>query len=360
MLWPKGAWEALEGAATLARMILVTGGAGFIGSHVCAELLGAGRAVAVFDDFSHSTPAAIDRIAAVTGRRPEVFRGDVRDAAVLGQAIERTGARTVVHLAAMKSVPDSFRRPEEFRRANVEGVQSLLDAGRRTGVRRIVFSSSATVYAAADAPLDEGAPLGPCSPYGQSKLEAEQLLQRAALTDSAAAMAIVILRYFNVGGAHESGLLGDEGVPDGGDIVSSMLRARSTGEPFRVYGTRFATRDGTCERDYVHVQDLAALHVRAIDWMQGHTGAHVFNAGSGRGSTVLEVLRAFEQASASRLPWIATEPRAGDRAGYLADTGQCERILGWVASRDLSTLMTHAIRWHARGFPPGGAHGAVR
>ncbi|MGA0571635.1 UDP-glucose 4-epimerase GalE [Variovorax sp. VNK109] len=324
-------------------MILVTGGAGFIGSHVCAELLGAGRTVAVFDDFSHSTPAAIDRIAAVAGRRPAVFRGDVRDAAALSDAIERTSATSVIHLAGMKSVPKSFLMPGEFHDANVRGVQTLLDVTRRSGVRRIIFSSSATVYAPATGPVGEDAALAPCSPYGQSKLQAERLLQGAAVDG----MAVAILRYFNASGAHESGALGDAFTPQGDDVVSSLLRARSLGIPFRVHGMAFGTRDGTAERDYVHVQDLAGLHVRVTDWLGDRPGLHIFNAGSGRGSTVLEALRMFEQACGQTLPWVCADPRPGDLASYVADMGRCARELQWSAFRGLAAVMNDALRWHA-------------
>ncbi len=324
-------------------MILVTGGAGYIGSHVCAELLGAGRAIAVFDDFSRSTPAAIDRIATLTGRRPEVFRGDVRDATALGHALYQTKARTVIHLAGMKSVAKSFLVPSAFHAVNVQGVQALVSAARRAGVQHIVFSSSATVYAPACGPVAEDAALEPASPYARSKLEAEQRLQGAA----DAGLSVAILRYFNAGGAHESGALGDEFMRDGDDIVSSLVRAQRQALPFRIHGTGFDTRDGSCERDYVHVQDLAGLHLRVIDWLDGRAGLHVFNAGSGQGTTVLEALQAFEYVSGGHMPWVAAAPRPGDRASYLADTTKCTLELGWSAARPLTTQLRDALRWYA-------------
>ena len=331
--------------------ILVTGGAGYIGSHLCVALIDAGFAPFVLDDFSNSRPAVIDRIAAITGCRVPVAVGDIGDAGFLDRVLAENSFAGVIHLAGMKSVAESCREPLRYYRNNLGGTLNLCAAMRRHGVRTLLFSSSATVYGASAAvPVRESAPLSAANPYGRSKLMSERLLADLAAGEAAAAnpWKIAALRYFNPVGAHRSGLLGEEPLGEPGNLVPYVAEVALGKRPhLNVWGNTYDTRDGTGIRDYLHVMDLAEGHVAALRYIRGadRGGYHVWNLGTGRGYTVLEVVAAFERASGRAVPCVMAPPRAGDVAESCADVGRAFAELGWRARRDLDEMMADVWRW---------------
>lgn len=324
--------------------LLVCGGAGYLGSHLCVTLLQVGHDVRVYDDFSTGTRRALARAEAITGRTLEVVEGDVRDGARLRPAL--AGVHAVLHLAAKKSVAESARRPDAYRDNNVGGTIALLAAMRAEGVRRLVFSSSAAVYGDATVvPVPEQAPLRPTSVYGRTKQHMEQVVaERAAAWPEFAA---VSLRYFNPVGAHPSGRLGESprGEPD--NLMPRLARAAGTrGASLRVFGGDYPTPDGTCVRDYVHVQDLAQAHAAAIECVvRSDGGVTTLNLGTGRGTSVLQLLHAFEQASGRRIPYEIVDRRPGDIAALWADVARARDVLGWQAERGIEVMCADAWRW---------------
>jgi UDP-glucose 4-epimerase len=333
-------------------MILVTGGAGYIGSHTCIELLNAGHEVFVIDNLRNSSRVALDRIKQICGRAPLFRKGDIRDRALLTNLMMRYGVSAVVHFAGLKSVGESVEEPITYYDNNVGGTISLLAAMRDAGVSKLVFSSSATVYGEPQRlPLDESHPLSATNPYGRSKLIIEDMLRdhHKALPN----WSIVILRYFNPVGAHASGLIGESPLGTPNNLLPYVAQVAVGLRPhLTIFGNDYPTMDGTGVRDYVHVVDLAVGHVRALDKIQDPQLLTV-NLGTGSGFSVLEVVDAFAKASGRLIPIVAGPRRPGDVAACYADPSAAERLLGWKARRSLADMCADHWRWqqsHPFGF----------
>jgi UDP-glucose 4-epimerase len=328
-----------------ALRILVTGGAGYIGSHTCLVLLEAGHDVTVLDNLGNGSRQALDRVERLTGCPVRFVHGDVRDPHCLEEAVQ--GADAVVHFAALKAVGESCLQPLRYFDNNISGTISLLSAMQAAGVSRIVFSSSATVYGAPDVvPIREDAPLRVTNPYGRSKLVSEELIRDWCLATRTAGA--VLLRYFNPVGAHPSGRLGEDpaGVP--GNLMPFVSQvAVGRREHLEVFGSDYATRDGTGVRDYLHVMDLAEAHASAVEYALGLRGCEAINLGTGMGTSVLELVRAFEAASGRTVPIRMVGRRAGDVAEIFADPSRAAAALGWRATRNLQQMCADTWRWQS-------------
>lgn len=327
--------------------LLVTGGAGYIGSHTIVELLQAGHEVVCIDNYVNSSPEALARVERIAGRRVTQIAGDVRDAALLDRIFAQHGIDGVIHFAALKAVGESVARPLAYYDNNVGGTLALAAAMQRAGVTCLVFSSSATVYGVPrELPLREDAPLSATNPYGQTKLMVEQVLRDLAAAD--ARWSIVSLRYFNPIGAHASGLIGE----DPHDVPNNLFPfitqvAAGKRERLNVFGKDWPTPDGTGVRDYLHVVDLAAGHVRAFEYARTRTGCIEINLGTGRGTSVLELVRAFEQATGRRVPYSIAPRRPGDVAACWADPSRAHELLGWRAERSIGQACADGWRWQS-------------
>ena len=335
--------------------VLLTGGTGYIGSHTCVELIGAGYRTVLLDNLCNSSPVVVDRIAKITGTRPAFVEGDVRDRPLLDRMLGEQSIDAVVHFAGLKAVGESVAHPLDYYANNVCGTATLLQAMGARGARRIVFSSSATVYGmATHMPLTESSPTGPVNPYGHSKLMVEQMLQDLARSD--ARWRVLCLRYFNPVGAHESGMIGEDPRNIPNNLMPFVAQVAIGRLPkLQVFGSDYATPDGTGVRDYIHVMDLARGHVAALKRLMGDTPVEhpAVNLGTGRGHSVLEVVRAFEAASGRPVPYDVVDRRGGDVAVSYADAGLAQFYLGWAAERSLDTMCADAWRWQAanpRGY----------
>lgn len=331
-------------------MILVTGGAGYIGSHTCVELLNAGCAVTVFDNFSNSHPESLARVERITGKSVRVIRGDCRDRAALVAALRESRATAVIHFAGLKAVGESVQQPMAYYDNNVVGSLRLLEAMQECGVQQLVFSSSATVYGDPQRlPLTEDHPLSATNPYGRTKLMVEEILRDVQRSD--ASWRICILRYFNPVGAHASGLIGEDpqGMPNNLlPFVAQVAVGRR--EYLNVWGNDYSTPDGTGVRDYIHVVDLALGHLKALealDRLERPGECLTVNLGTGNGYSVLEIVRAFEAASGKPVPYKVAPRRPGDVASCYADPEQALKSLGWRAARGLSEMCADAWRWQS-------------
>ena len=327
--------------------ILVTGGAGYIGSHTCVELLAAGEEVVVFDNFSNSHPEALRRVEQITGRTLAVVEGDIRDQAALEAALRRYGCRSVIHFAGLKAVGESAEKPLAYYDNNVIGTHRLLSAMQNCGVDTLVFSSSATVYGEPQQlPLTEDHPLSATNPYGRTKLFIEEMLRDFHAANPS--WRIGILRYFNPVGAHDSGLIGEnpQGTPNNlMPLVAQVAVGRR--EQLQVWGSDYPTHDGTGVRDYIHVIDLALGHLKALERLNEPQCFSV-NLGTGIGYSVLDVIKAFEVASERNVPYQLSQRRPGDVATCYANPGLAERLLGWKAERNLSAMCRDHWRWQQR------------
>lgn len=327
--------------------LLVTGGAGYIGSHACVELLAAGHEVVVVDNLCNSRREVLGRIERIAGRPVAFHQCDVRDEAALRAIFGQHAIDAVLHFAGLKAVDESVARPLEYYDNNVGGTLALCAAMRASGLRRLVFSSSATVYGDPDAvPVREDHPLRPTNPYGRSKAMIESILQDLARSDPA--WKVALLRYFNPVGAHESGLIGEDpdGVPNNlMPFIAQVAVGRR--EALNVYGNDYPTPDGTGVRDYIHVVDLARGHLAALERLDAAEGVLTVNLGTGRGYSVLEVVEAFRQASGREIPYRIVARRPGDVAASYADPSLAKRLLGWRAERDLVQMCRDAWRWQS-------------
>lgn len=326
-------------------MILVTGGAGYIGSHICAELARVGRDFVILDNLSNSSTDAVDRLQQLVGRTVPFHAGDVRDTALLDRIFTEHEVSSVIHLAGLKSVAESVANPIDYFDNNVAGTVRLLESMRRADCKTLVFSSSATVYgAAATMPVTEDAPCMAVSPYGRTKLMVEEMLSDLHASDPA--WRIARLRYFNPAGAHESGLIGESprGTPNN---LMPYLAQVASGErsAVTVFGGDYPTPDGTGVRDYIHVVDLAEGHVAALDFLADNPQDVVLNLGTGSGTSVLEMIAAFAKASARSVPFEIAARRPGDVATCYADVDRARRVLGWTATRNLDQMCGDAWRW---------------
>jgi UDP-glucose 4-epimerase len=338
--------------------VLLTGGAGYIGSITCVRLIEAGEQPFIYDNLVNSKPAVIDRIAAVTGVRPVFVQGDIRDRGRLDSLLQSHRIDAVIHFAGLKAVGESVRRPLDYYDNNVHGSRVLFGALHNAGVRTAVFSSSATVYGAAQsAPIDERAPVRPSNPYGRTKLIVEGMLDDLALAEPD--WSVTMLRYFNPAGAHPSGLLGEDpqGVPN--NLMPYIAQVAVGRRPrLTVFGDDYPTADGTGVRDYIHVMDLVDGHIAALRHCHGQAGARVYNLGTGRGHSVLEVIAVFERICGRPIPYVVAPRRAGDVASCWADPALAARQLGWHAQRGLDEMCRDAWRWQCanpEGYAPPGA-----
>lgn len=329
----------------MTRTILVTGGAGYIGSHAVIELRAAGYDVVVYDNLCNSSPEVLNRLARITGRKVPFVQGDIRDAAALRAVLAGHRIDAVIHFAGLKAVGESVAQPLTYYDNNVIGTNILLGCLAAAGVRRFVFSSSATVYGDPErVPLDETARTGATNPYGRTKWIIELILQDLAISDPS--WGLGLLRYFNPVGAHESGLIGEDpgGTPN--NLMPFIAQVAVGRHPkLKVFGDDWPTRDGTGVRDFIHVVDLARGHVAALDRVFRETGAWTVNLGTGIGYTVLELARAFEKASSRAVPYEVVARRPGDIAECYADPSKANRELGWHAGRDLAAMCADTWRW---------------
>ena len=341
--------EAIEPTDTC---VLVTGGAGFIGSHTVIELLQSGYEVVVVDDLSNASVVALDRVRQIVGdeaaSRLTFYEDNVLDRDALDRIFDEHPIDRVIHFAGFKAVGESVKKPVEYYHNNIESTLTLVDVMRNHGCKSIIFSSSSTVYGDPDKlPLTEESPKKACTnPYGWTKWMIEQILTDLHTADPE--WDVVMLRYFNPIGAHESGLIGEDpkGIPNNlvpyvAQVAVGKLKA------VQVFGDDYPTPDGTGVRDYIHVVDLAKGHVAALAWMNGKTGVEVFNLGTGKGTSVLEVIRAFSKACGKELPYVIKPRRGGDIAANWCDASKAERLMGWKAQYDIDDMCRDSWNWQS-------------
>jgi UDP-glucose 4-epimerase len=332
--------------------ILLTGGAGYIGSHTCVALIEAGFTPVILDNFSNSHPAVLQRLAQITGQAVACEKGDVLDTPWVEAVLRRHRIAAVLHFAGDKAVGESVAQPLKYYRNNIGGAVSLLEAMQATDCRTLVFSSSATVYGdPASVPITEDFPRRHTNPYGHTKLVIEDMLAAMQVADSSWKLAV--LRYFNPVGAHPSGLIGEDpsGIPN--NLMPFVAQVAIGKRPYlNVYGNDYATPDGTGVRDYIHVQDLAEGHVAALQSLLDKGESFTVNLGTGHGNSVLEVVHAFEQASGRPIPYQIAPRRPGDVAQCYADTALALGLLGWRAKHTLEGMCADAWRWQS-GNPDG-------
>ncbi|GAM58405.1 UDP-glucose 4-epimerase [Vibrio ishigakensis] len=334
--------------------VLVTGGMGYIGSHTCIQLIEAGMTPIIFDNLYNSKASVIGRLKEVTGQDIEFVQGDIRDRALMVETLSKFEIDAVIHFAGLKAVGESVEKPLEYYDNNVNGTLVLVDAMREVGVKRLVFSSSATVYGDPHTvPITEDFPTSATNPYGRSKLMVEE-----CLTDFQKAnpdWSITLLRYFNPVGSHPSGKLGEDpqGIPNNlMPFVAQVAVGRR--EFLSVFGDDYPTPDGTGVRDYIHVMDLSDGHIAALQKVGNRDGLHVFNLGTGNGSSVLDMVKAFEKASGKTIAYKIAPRRAGDIAECWADPAKAEQELAWKATRSLEEMTEDTWRWQSEnpnGYP---------
>ena len=328
------------------QTILLPGGAGFIGSHVAAELLQRDFNVVIVDDLSNARPDVIDRLEKITGRRPVFYQADMADRAALEAVFSAHPIDAVIHFAGFKAVGESVQKPIAYYRNNLDTTLTLLETMAAHGVKRMIFSSSATVYGMENpVPYTEDMPRGACTnPYGWTKSMIEQILSDACVADPA--LSVVCLRYFNPVGAHESGLIGEmpNGIPN--NLMPYITQvAVGIRKELSVFGNDYPTPDGTGVRDFIHVVDLAKGHVAAIDYVNQHIGWEAINLGTGKGTSVLELVHAFETANGVEVPYRIAPRRSGDLAFCYANVDKAERLLGWRAEKTVEDMCRDSWRW---------------
>ncbi len=334
--------------------VLVTGGAGYIGSHTVVQLIEAGLDPIIIDNFSNAKHSVLDRIAEITGTRPEHVDGDVRDRSLLDGLFADYDIESVIHFAGKKAVGESVAMPVDYYDNNVSGTIVLIEAMLEADVRTIVFSSSATVYGdPASVPIREDFPVGATNPYGHTKLMVEQILSDVTVAHDD--WSVCLLRYFNPVGAHESGRIGEDpsGIPNNlMPFVAQVAVGRRA--HLDVFGGDYPTPDGTGVRDYIHVVDLAEGHLAALRHAAGRPGRHVFNLGTGTGTSVLELVHAFGQAAGSPIPYQIVDRRPGDIAQCWADPSRAAEVLGWRARRTIEDMTSSTWKWQTmnpNGYP---------
>lgn len=327
--------------------VLVTGGAGYIGSHTCLELLAAGYEVVVVDNLCNSSKEALRRVEELTGRQVIFYEQDLRDIEGLNAIFREHAIEAVIHFAGLKAVGESVRMPLHYYSNNIAATLGLCQVMDEHGVRNIVFSSSATVYGdPATVPITEDFPLSATNPYGNSKLFIERILQDLHVADPS--WNVALLRYFNPVGAHQSGRIGE----DPNEIPNNLMPyvaqvAVGRLKELSVFGNDYPTPDGTGVRDFIHVVDLAKGHLKAIEKLRENPGVVIYNLGTGRGYSVLDMVRAFEVASGRKVPYRITARRPGDIAACYADPGKAKRELGWQAENGIEEMCTDAWRWQS-------------
>lgn len=333
--------------------ILVTGGAGYIGSHTCVELLESGHDVVVLDNLYNSKKEALHRVEKITGRAPTFYEGDVRDTALLKSIFKKHPIDVVIHFAGLKAVGESVQKPLLYYDNNISGVVTLCRAMQEAGVKSIIFSSSATVYGVPKTvPIKEDFPLSATNPYGRTKLMTEEILQDVFTADNG--WSVVLLRYFNPIGAHESGLIGEypKGIPNN---LTPYIAQVATGKlkELKVFGNDYPTPDGTGVRDYIHVVDLAKGHVCALK-KATESGVHIYNLGTGVGYSVLQIVAAFEKACGKKIPYAFAPRRAGDVAENYADPSKALNELSWKTEKSIEDMCRDLWAWQSKnpdGYP---------
>lgn len=325
--------------------ILVTGGAGYIGSHTCVELLNSGYEVVILDNLENSSEKSIKKVEQITNKNLDFIRGDVRDEKILSKVFENENINSIIHFAGYKAVGESVEFPLKYYENNVSGTIVLLEKMKEFNVKNIVFSSSATVYGDPhEVPIKESFPLKPSNPYGKTKRMVEMILED--LYESDKSWNIGLLRYFNPVGAHESGLIGEDprGVPNN---LTPYITQVAVGKlkKLSVFGDDYPTKDGTGVRDYIHVKDLASGHLKAIEKISENPGLFAVNLGTGKGFSVLEVLKAFEKACKKEIPFSIESRRLGDIARCYADTSLAREFLNWEAKYGIEEMAEDAWKW---------------
>ncbi len=326
--------------------ILVTGGAGYIGSHTCVELLNNGYDVVVADNLANSSEESLRRVEKITGKTLKFYKVDVCDRAAMDKIFEENKIDAAIHFAGLKAVGESSKIPLEYYENNLDSTFTLCESMRSHGCKTLVFSSSATVYGDKnEVPFDETMPIGSTSsPYGRTKLFIEQILTDVYNADKE--WSVILLRYFNPIGAHESGTMGEDprGIPNNLMPFISQV-AVGKREKLSVFGDDYPTRDGTCIRDYIHVVDLAEGHVKAVDYALNHKTCEAINLGTGNGTSVLELVHAFEKASGVKVNYEITARRPGDIAENYSKADKAEKLLGWKAKRSIEDMCADSWRW---------------
>lgn len=324
--------------------VLLTGGTGYIGCHTAIVLSQLGHQVVLYDNLSNSSDEVLEKLEQISGKRMHLVRGDVRSSELIRNTLSSHSIEAVIHFAGLKAVSESVEEPVDYYANNVQGSINLLQAMQSEKIKTLVFSSSATVYGQPQyLPIDENHPTGPCNPYGRSKLHIEEMLRDVATSDPQ--WRIACLRYFNPVGAHDSGLIGDNpnGVPNNLMPCIAQVAAGQRIE-LSVFGGDYPTPDGTGVRDYIHVMDLAEGHAAALNFLTGTNGWHAINLGTGKGYSVLEMIRAFEKSSGQEMPYRVVARRAGDVAACYAETKNAAELLNWTAHRSLEEMC--ASTWH--------------
>ena len=328
--------------------ILLTGGAGFIGSHTYVELIKAGHEAVIADNFYNASERVLERLKTITGQHVCCYNVDVTDAAGLDKVFASHSFDAVIHFAGYKAVGESVEKPLEYYRNNLDSTLTLCEVMRKHGVKRIVFSSSATVYGMSDEmPLVESMHTGGCTnPYGWTKYMIEQILRDVA--HAYPDWSVALLRYFNPIGAHESGLIGEDPVGIPNNLMPYITQVASGKlQQLRVFGNDYPTHDGTGVRDYIHVVDLARGHVAACNYLMQHSGCEVFNLGTGTGYSVLDLVNTFERVNGIRIPYVIVDRRPGDVARCYADPTKAKELLGWQAEKTLDDMCRDSWRWQS-------------
>lgn len=333
--------------------ILLTGGAGFIGSHTAVELLASGCDVIIADNLVNSSASVIDRIEQIAGRRPLFFQTDVSDKESMGKIFAQHSVDAVIHFAGLKAVGESVKKPLLYYRNNLDTALTLLEVMKERGCRKFIFSSSATVYGMSNqVPFTEDMPDGQCTnPYGWTKLMIERILRDAAAADPE--LAVVVLRYFNPIGAHPSGLMGEQpnGIPNNLMPYLCLVAAGKLPQ-LSVFGDDYPTHDGTGVRDYIHVVDLAKGHAAALNYATRHVGAEIINLGTGQGTSVLDLLQSFQRVNGLKIPYTMALRRDGDIAQCYADVSKARRLLGWKAEKSLDDMCRDSWNWTKKSLVP--------
>jgi len=328
--------------------VLITGGAGYIGSHTCVELLQAGYEIIVLDNYRNSHPESLKRVGQITGRDFKVYRGDLMDEKTIEQVFIENNIEAVIHFAGLKAVGESVQIPLTYYECNINGTIKLCNVMKKHNVKNLVFSSSATVYGVPERiPISEDAALRAQSPYGRTKQMIEEILHDLYVSDQD--WSIALLRYFNPIGAHESGLIGEapNGIPN--NLMPYITQvAIGKLKVLNIFGNNYPTKDGTGVRDYIHVVDLAKGHLKALEKVSSATGVEAYNLGTGKGYSVLEIVEAFEKAANIKIPYRIVEPRKGDIAVCYSDPSKARQELGWTAEKEIEEMCMDSWRWQSQ------------
>ena len=324
--------------------ILVTGGAGYIGTHTCVELLNSGYDIVVVDNFANSRPKALERVREITGKSFPFYEMDLRDSTALDKVCQAHKPDAVIHFAGLKAVAESVAMPLTYYGTNLTSTMVLLGAMEKHGIKHIIFSSTAALYSAANTmPLTEESARGCTNPYGWTKYMCEQIISDTVAANPG--WSAVLLRYFNAIGAHESGLIGESPLAAPNNVMPLVAQAAAGKRELQITGADYDTPDGTGVRDYIHVTDLVAGHIAAIKYGQATPGTHVFNLGTGKGTSVLEIVNTFEEVNGIKIPYQIVGRRPGDIGVCYADPSKAERLLGWKAVKTVREMCADIWRW---------------